>query len=91
MTILLILAHILLSFLLFLTLASGFIIQWNCRGLSELLAQKYNAPVICLQETNLKDDQVTLKDYVAYHKSGSIYVMDRAHGGVSIFVKNNLP
>ena len=49
---------------------SGFIIQWNCRGLSanrqELLAQKYNAPVICLQETHLKDDQMTLKGYVAY-------------------------
>ena len=40
---------------------SGFIIQWNCRGLSanrqelELLAQEYKAPVICLQETNLND------------------------------------
>ena len=88
MTLLLILTHISLSFLLFLTMASGFIIQWNshCRGLSanrqelELLAQKYNAPVICLQETNLKDDQMTLKGYVAYHKSGTIDDMDRAHG-----------
>ena len=78
-------------------MASGFIIQWNCRGLAanrqelELIAQKYNAPVICLQETNLKDDQMTLKGYVAYHKSGTIDDMDRAHGGVSIFIKSNLP
>ena len=76
----------------FFTIASGFIIQWNCRGLSanrqelELLAQKYNAPVICLQETNLKYDQMTLKGYVAYHKAGTIDDMDRAHGGVSTFV-----
>ena len=86
-----------LSFLLFLTMASGLIIQWNCRGLAanrqelELISQKYNAPVICLQETNLRDDQMTLKGYVAYHKSGTIDDMDRAHGGVSLFVKSNIP
>ena len=56
----------------------------------ELLSQKYNAPVICLQETNLRDDQMTLKGYVAFHKSGTTDDMDRALGGVSIFVKNNL-
>ena len=62
MTLLLILTHISLSFFLFLTMANSFIIQWNCRGLAanqqelELIAQKYNAPVICLQKTNLKDD-----------------------------------
>ena len=78
-------------------MASDFIIQWNCQGHAanwqelELLAQKYDAPVICLQETNLKDDQMTLKGYVAYHKSGTIDDIDRAHGGVSIFVKSNLP
>ena len=61
MALLLILIHTSLSFLLFLTMASGFIIQWNYRGLSanrqelELLAQEYKAPVICLQETNLND------------------------------------
>ena len=50
----------------FLTMASGFIIQWNCLGLAvnrqelELIAQKYNSPVICLQEINLKDDPMTL-------------------------------
>ena len=78
-------------------MASSFIIHWNCQGFSahrqelELLAQKYNAPVICIQETNLKDDQMTFKGYVAYHKVGTIDDIDRAHGGVSIFVKNNLP
>ena len=34
---------------------------------------------------------MTLKGYVAYHKAGKIDDMDRVHGGVSIFVKNNLP
>ena len=34
--------------------------------------QKYNAPVICLQETGLKNDQMTLKGYVYYHKSGKL-------------------
>ena len=34
MTLFLILTNISLSFLLFLTMASGFIIQWNCRGLA---------------------------------------------------------
>ena len=34
---------------------------------------------------------MTLKGYVAYHKSGRIDDMDRAHGGVSIFIKSNLP
>ena len=78
-------------------MSSGIIIQWNCQGLSanrqelELLAQKYNSPVICLQETNLKDDQMTLKGYVAYHKAGTKDDMDKAHGGVSTFVKSNLP
>ena len=91
MTLLLISTNISLSFLLFLTMASGFIIQWNCRQELELLAQKYNAPVVCLQETNLKDDQMTLKGYVAHHKSGRIDDMYRAHGGVSIFIKSNLP
>ena len=34
---------------------------------------------------------MTLKGYVAHHKSGTTDDMDRAHGGVSIFVKSNLP
>ena len=85
--------NISLSFLPFLTMVSGFIIQWKCRGLAvnpqelKLLAGKYNAPVICLQEKNLKDDQMTLKGYIAFHKIGTIYEMDRAHGGVSTFLK----
>ena len=78
-------------------MASGFIIQWNWLGLAanrqelELISHKYTASVICLQVTNLRDDQMTLIGYVAYHKSGTIYDMDRAHGGVSLFVKSNLP
>ena len=34
---------------------------------------------------------MTSKGYVAYHKSGTIDDMDRAHGGVSIFIISNLP
>ena len=66
MTLLFILTHISLSFLIYLTMASGFSIQWNCQGL-DLLELWYNAPVICLQEINSKDDQMTLKGYIAYH------------------------
>ena len=34
---------------------------------------------------------MTFKGYVAYHKSGRIDDMYRAHGGVSIFIERNLP
>ena len=34
---------------------------------------------------------MTLKGYIAYHKTGTINDMDKAHGGVSIFIKDNLP
>ena len=34
---------------------------------------------------------MTLKGYVAYHKAGTIDDMDRAHGGVLLFIKSNLP
>ena len=77
--------------------ASGNIVQWNCRGLSanrqefELLVQKYDAPIICLQETLLKNDKMSLKGYTPYHEIGTVDNMGRAHGGTSIFVKDNLP
>ena len=60
-------------------------------GFQQIGRNYNNAPVICLQETHLKDDQMTLKGYVAYHKAGTIDDMDRAHGGVSLFIKSNLP
>ena len=34
---------------------------------------------------------MTLEGYVAYHKAGTIDAMDRAHCGVSLFIKSNLP
>ena len=70
-------------------MAIWFIIQRNCRGLTanwlepKLKAQKYNAPVICLHKTNLKDDQMTLKGYVA---SGTIDDMDIGHMVVSLYM-----
>ena len=36
------------------------------------MPEKYNAPVICLRETNLEGGQMTLKGYIAYHKTGTI-------------------
>ena len=34
---------------------------------------------------------MSLKGYIAYHKTGTMDDIDRAHGGVSIFDKNKLP
>ena len=48
------------------------------------MAQKYNAPVICLQETHLKDDQMSLKGYIAYQKTGTIDDMDIPHRTASL-------
>ena len=40
----------------------------------------------CLQETNLKDDQMTILDYIAYNTTGTIDDIDKAHAGVSISI-----
>ena len=76
---------------------TGSIIQWNLRGHNanrpnlELLDSKYSPSVICLQETMLKDNNMTFKGFEPHHKPGTIDAMGRAHGGVSIYVKSNLP
>ena len=73
------------------------IIQWNCRGLKAnfieltLLAQSLNPTAFCLQETHLKTsdkDKLTLKNYSLY----STFAKDdeRAIGGSSIFIHNNI-
>ena len=56
------------------------IIQWNCRGIRanyeelQLLLEKYNPKVICLQETYIKENnQININNYRAYnhlHKNG---------------------
>ena len=70
------------------------ILQWNCRGLKgnfnelKLLAQKYNPPVIALQETHLKpSDNVTFKPYHTYN---TFSPDESAKGGSSLFIKQGI-
>ena len=73
------------------------IIQWNCRGLKvnfieiTQLVKALNPIALCLQETHLKTsdkDKISLKHYSLY----STYSDDseRAAGGSSIFMNNNI-
>ena len=77
-------------------MAGANIIQWNCRGLHanrsdlELLDQKYNPAVICLQETK-SARSLSFKGHVEYFKPGTLDAMGRAYGGVAIYVKDGLP
>jgi exonuclease III len=71
------------------------IIQWNCRGFKinfneiSLLIHKFNPVAFCLQETHLKQsDTVTLKHYSLYNCYDPND--DRAIGGSSICVRNNI-
>ena len=71
------------------------IIQWNCRGFKinlnelSLLIHKFNPVAFCLQETHLKQsDNVTLKHYSLYNCYDPND--DRAKGGSSICVRNNI-
>lgn len=71
------------------------IIQWNCRGLKinllelTLLVQSFLPTAFCLQETHLKEsDNVSLKGYNMYSTFSK--VDERAAGGSSIFVKDNV-
>ena len=73
------------------------IIQWNCRGLKinfieiTLLVQKFNPIAFCLQETHLKTadkDKLSLKNYSLYSTFGKDD--ERAAGGSSIFIHNNI-
>ena len=72
------------------------VIQWNCRGLrpnfDELSIRivKHNPLVVCLQETFLKDtDNITVRGFNPYHKCQE--TENRASGGVSILVNENVP
>ena len=74
---------------------SNKIIQWNCRGIRAnykellLILNEYNAKVVCLQETFLKDkNQMNIKHFQSYnhlYKDGH-----RASGSVSILVRNDI-
>jgi len=75
-------------------MATNFL-QWNCRGLRpnfdelSLLIQNHNPIAVCLQETFLKDtDNISLRGFNLYHK---FHDAERASGGVSILVNENIP
>lgn len=72
------------------------IIQWNCNGLknnlSELQIIRSNLlPVIlALQETHLKPDEpFRLRGYRCFRKD--VQPLQRAQGGVALFIRNNIP
>lgn len=72
------------------------IIQWNLNGFFKkqeelkLIIQNHNPQIICLQETNFKDNFTAhLKNYVGFCKN--INTSDRASGGVTIYVQSNIP
>lgn len=72
------------------------IIQWNLNGFfmkrEELgfLIQEYNPEIICLQETNFKENYVApIKNYNGYCKNRQ--GADRASGGIAIYIKSYIP
>ena len=73
-------------------------ISWNSRGLKnkkddlEILAKQLDPFCICNQETKMKTDQsFSLKNYVFKHKPKTLQDGEIAHGGVGIFIKNDIP
>ena len=72
------------------------IIQWNCRGLKSnfdelsLLINNHKPVAVCLQETFLKrGDDISIKYHSIYNKVFTDG--EKARGGVSIIVSNNIP
>ena len=77
-------------------LMTNSVIQWNCRGLRpkfdelSILTVKHNPLAVCLQETFLKDtDNINVRGFNLYHKCQE--TENRASGGVSILVNENIP
>ena len=74
------------------------IISWNCRGIKpnlpevQLLIKDNNPVAICLQETYLKncDHLPTFTNYSGYHRFAK-QQNDKATGGTSIYVRNDVP
>ena len=72
-------------------------IQWNCRGIKnkqdeiKLLIQHHDPIACCFQETFLKEeDNFTLRGYTFYNIFSSIDA-ERACGGVSVVIRNDIP
>ena len=78
-------------------MATKHILQWNCRGLKanlpeiDILIQKFSPAVICLQETlQTENKPIKLRKYSHFYKT-NIKNDGRPGGGVSIFIKRNIP
>lgn len=72
------------------------IIQWNLNDFFKkheelnLIIQNHDPQIICLQETNFKDNFTAhLKNYEGFSKNR--ISSDRASGGVTIYTKSNIP
>ena len=72
------------------------VIQWNCHGLRlnfdelSILVVKHNPLAVCLQEAFQKYiDNITVRGFNLYHKYQE--TENRASGGVSIIVNENIP
>jgi ribonuclease HI len=73
------------------------ILQWNCRGLKanlpelDILLQTFSPVAICLQETLQNENKpINLRKYSHYYKN-NLTTDGRPRGGVSIFIKRNIP
>src|SRR5437867_4899867 len=75
------------------------ILQWNCRGLKanlpelDLLLQTYSPAAICLQEILQNENKpinLNLRKYSHFYKN-SLKSDGRPGGGVSTFIKRNIP
>ena len=72
------------------------IIQWNCRGLRanftdfQLLCDKYNPIVCCLQEAMLTKDDFIIRGFNCIHLT-SRDIGVRACGGVSVLSRDGIP
>lgn len=72
------------------------IIQWNINGFFKkqeelkLIIQNHDPRIICLQEMNFKDNFTAhLNNYVSFSKNRR--TPDRTSGGVTIYIKSNIP
>ena len=76
-------------------MAGGYnIIQWNCNGLQtrrddmQLLLDQYSPVALCIQETNVKENNPqSFKRYHPYYKESGL---ESGRGGVGIHVRENI-
>ena len=72
------------------------LLHWNCRGFKATigkvdLIQRFNALVLCLQETYLKDVNISFfRKYSFYNKIGNV-TENKVSGEVTIMVNKSIP